>query len=599
MKYKIFALASIALMLCSCNDFLSSGAKDKIEDNPDFWNDEGNIRTSFFKYYDLYFEGYNSGWSRSDWFYNTNVADWTDDNAQEAATTFTKVAPPAETDASATKKDERNWTFSYVREFNTLINKISASKLDKEAKEHWLGIGRFFRGLEYAKLVSKFGDVPWYSQALESKDYNALYKERQPREVIMDSVLKDFEYASTHIRKNDFVEGVSVNRFVAEAFASRAMLFEGTWQKYREKNTGAAKKYLEFALKMCEDVMKNGHYIISDDYKALTTSIDLKGNPEVLLYRSYVDGIVTHSLMSFQNTEAEISSPSKDLIDSYLSKNGLPISQTGNKQYKGDKWFFDEIADRDPRLSATIDVSGLKLNGVEKIYAVSGYFANRFVNETLKDQPGGKSATNITDAPIMKFNEVLLNYLEAAAELSALGARAITQMDVDMTINKIRDRKGVQMPHVTLAGQSFSVNGITIEDPSKDADVSSLIWEIRRERRTELVYEGIRFNDLRRWNKLQYADMKLNKKLNLGAWLDKPKFIEWYNKTFNPTKPITLKSLETVFLDRSGDAGYIKPIRNENSVRVYAEKDYLYPIPIDQITLYEKNGKKLKQNPGW
>ena len=96
-------------------------------------------------------------------------------------------------------------------------------------------------------------------------------------------------------------------------------------------------------------------YTLCDDFKSLTTSESLANNPEIIIYREYVEGVLMHSLMSFQNTEVEGSSPSRSLIESYLSVNGLPIKQTENKMYKGDKWFFDEIADRDPRLYANID----------------------------------------------------------------------------------------------------------------------------------------------------------------------------------------------------------------------------------------------------
>src|SRR3712207_8384885 len=145
-------------------------------------------------------------------------------------------------------------------------------------------------------------------------------------------------------------------------------------------------------------------------------------------------------------------SPSKSLVDSYLSANGLPIHQPENKQFKGDKWFFDEIADRDPRLSATIETKGLRLKDVEAVYAISGYFANRFVNEKLIDKPGGTSSTCITDAPVMKLNEVLMNYIEAAAELAQMNDYTLTQADFDQTINVIRSRKSTNMPHVKLAG---------------------------------------------------------------------------------------------------------------------------------------------------
>ena len=209
------------------------------------------------------------------------------------------------------------------------------------------------------------------------------------------------------------------------------------------------------------------------------------------------------------------------------------------------------------------------------------------------------SSTNITDAPIMKLNEVLMNYIEAAVELADMGAYTLTQNDFDISINKLRSRPSTDMPHVTLTGNTLSVGGIIVSDPERDADVSPLIWEVRRERRSELAYEGNRFNDIRRWGKLEYADMVINPKVNLGAWVDKPRYVEWYNEEFSPAVPLTIEDLDNIRLDRPGDAGYIKPISTEALMRTYSEKDYLYPIPTDQITLYQTKGVTLTQNPGW
>ena len=58
---------------------------------------------------------------------------------------------------------------------------------------------------------------------------------------------------------------------------------------------------------------------------------------------------------------------------------------------------------------------------------IGGYFGTRFVNEDLFNTAAGQSNTNTTDAPIMKLNEVLLNYLEAAAELNDMGAYTLSQ----------------------------------------------------------------------------------------------------------------------------------------------------------------------------
>lgn len=577
-------LLATAVSFSSCDDFLTRDPQDTVTDVPSFWNNEENLRTSFLDYYTYFFPGYRSSWERADNFAETNVADWTDDNAQEVATLFTKVAPTS---------DAGNWNFKKIRNMNLLLSRIQSSTLGEEAKNHWSGVARLFRAMEYAKLVQKFGDVPYYDAVVGSTDNEQLYRARDPRTTVMDKVNEDLAFACANIRVNDGTKGLTVNRAVAQGFASRIMLFEGTWQKYHANNTAKAAEYLKAAKDYAAALMQTNAYSIAPSYKSLTTSEDLAGNPEIIMYRSYVENVVMHSLMSFQNTEMEMSSPSRSFIDAFLTKNGLPIHQAGNTEYKG-KEYAKEILNRDPRLADNIDEeSGLRLNGVAAVYAASGYYANRYVNKDLINKPGGMSNTNTTDAPVMKLNEVLMNYIEAAAELADLGQYTLTQADFDKTINAIRDRQSTQMPHVTLAGNALKVNGVEINDPDRDATVTPIIWEIRRERRVELAYEGLRFNDLRRWGKLEYADMVKNKKLNMGAWINKAD----YPENAEALAKITLCDENGNIV--TGNEGYIMPITEVAKMRQMADKDYLYPIPVDQITMYETHGFKLTQNPGW
>lgn len=577
-------LLATAVSFSSCDDFLTRDPQDTVTDVPSFWNNEENLRTSFLDYYTYFFPGYRSGWNRADNFAETNVADWTDDNAQEVATLFTKVAPTTDAD---------NWNFEKIRNMNLLLSRIQSSSLGEEAKNHWSGVARLFRAMEYAKLVQKFGDVPYYDAVVGSTDNEQLYRARDPRTTVMDKVNEDLAFACANIRVNDGTKGLTVNRAVAQGFASRIMLFEGTWQKYHANNTAKAAEYLKAAKDYAAALMQTNAYSIAPSYKSLTTSEDLAGNPEIIMYRSYVENVVMHSLMSFQNTEMEKSSPSRSFVDAFLTKNGLPIHQAGNTDYKG-KEYAKEIQNRDPRLADNIDEeSGLRLNGVAAVYAASGYYANRYVNKDLINKPGGMSSTNTTDAPVMKLNEVMLNYIEAAAELADLGQYTLTQADFDKTINAIRDRQSTQMPHLTLAGNALKVNGVEINDPDRDATVKPIIWEIRRERRVELAYEGLRFNDLRRWGKLEYADMTKNKKLNMGAWINKAD----YPENAEALAKITICDENGKIV--TGNEGYIMPITEVAKMRVMADKDYLYPIPVDQITMYETHGFKLTQNPGW
>lgn len=577
-------LLATAVSFSSCDDFLTRDPQDTVTDVPSFWNNEENLRTSFLDYYTYFFPGYRSTWQRADNFAETNVADWTDDNAQEEATLFTKVAPTTDAD---------NWNFKKIRNMNLLLSRIQSSSLNDEAKNHWSGVARLFRAMEYAKLVQKFGDVPYYDAVVGSTDNEQLYRARDPRTTVMDKVNEDLAFACTNIRVNDGTKGLTVNRAVAQGFASRIMLFEGTWQKYNANNTAKAAEYLKAAKDYAAALMQTNAYSIAPSYKSLTTSEDLAGNPEIIMYRSYVENVVMHSLMSFQNTEMEKSSPSRSFVDAFLTKNGLPIHQAGNTDYKG-KEYAKEIQNRDPRLADNIDEeSGLRLNGVAAVYAASGYYANRYVNKDLINKPGGMSNTNTTDAPVMKLNEVMLNYIEAAAELADLGQYTLTQADFDKTINAIRDRQSTKMPHVTLAGNALKVNGVEINDPDRDATVKPILWEIRRERRVELAYEGVRFNDLRRWGKLEYADMVKNKKLNMGAWINKAD----YPENAEALAKITLCDENGNIV--TGNEGYIMPITEVAKMRQMADKDYLYPIPVDQITMYETHGFKLTQNPGW
>ena len=563
----------MAAAVSSCSDYLERPPMDEVINNPEFYNNENNVESTVNGWYDIYFTGYKVGWERSDFFEGTEVAEWCDDLAQQEATFFTTVAP----------SESSYWDFSTVRRINILIAGVEGSSLPEETKNHWLGVGRFFRGMEYSKLVRTFGDVPFYDKEVMSDDVAQLYKPRDSREYVMDKVLEDFTFAANNVRTSDGTDGLTVNRSVVDAYMSKVFLFEGTWQKYREKNNEYAEKYLKAAKDAAARVMDGTSgktYSISDDYKALTTSLDLAGNPEILLYRSYVSGVKTHGEMSWQIEQVQASAPSKSLVDSYLTTNGLPINQSGNADYKGDKTIKDELANRDPRLLANV-ADSLCLNGVVALYGIGGYLGNRFINESLIGTADGQSNTNVTDAPIMKYNEVLLNYIEAAAELADMNLYSLSQTDFDNTINAIRKRASVNMPALTFSGNQLSVNGV---------------------RRVELVYEGLRFDDLRRWSKLWYSDMVLNPKVNMGAYVDKAKYVEEYNEKHG-TK---LKADQLAITLDGGEKGYIIPIQAQSLKRTFAEKDYLYPIPTGEITLYEDKAAqlgdatiKLEQNPGW
>ena len=118
-----------------------------------------------------------------------------------------------------------------------------------------------------------------------------------------------------------------------------------------------------------------------------------------------------------------------------------------------------------------------------------------------------------------------------------------------------------------LRGESPS-NGADLLD--RDQDVNPLLWEIRRERRVELMGEGTRLDDLRRWKKGHYVN-----KQPTGVYLKDAS--EFNVKVMNGP---------------SNNEGYVyyfeKPIG-------WLEHYYLNPIPLNQLAL----NPALEQNPGW
>ncbi len=561
-KISLILIAILSVCLSSCQkDFLNRYPQDQLTDDT-YWSNEGNVRTFSWGFYPAYFVGYGSGFAWGHYFSGQSL---NDDFAPTSPPQFTKNVPTS----------GGGWTFSWVRKANLFIDRVQTVPMEEEATAHWTGVGRFFRGMEYADLVRMFGDVPWYGHVLDENDQEALYKPRDPRSLVMDSVLADFQYAAEHVREADGKAGLTVNKFVVLAFMSRIFLFEGTWQKYHGLDQGKAAEYLEAAKWAADQVISSGKYSVAPDYRALFNSLSLTGNPGIILYREYESGVLTHSLNSYVNQEPQ-TGPSKDALDAYLCNDGLPVGVSA--KYKGDHSIDDVMTDRDPRMYATF-VDELRLSGIASNYSTSGYAVHKFLNEEIKDLPEGNSSLNPTDAPVIRYGEVLMNYAEAAAELGTL-----TQADLDKSINQLRDRSGIAMTHLEVLGGKPAVNGAVYDDPDRDPTVPSLIWEIRRERRTELMMEGFRLDDLRRWNKLQYTDTEGNKDINRGAWIKKADYPE----------------LKDVHIENDAAEGYIVPAWKPESQRIFNDpKVYLNPLPLDQIKLYKDQGVDLVQNPGW
>ena len=552
---KILMAVVLSGIMFSCSrDFLDRGSKVVFEDG-NFWTSENNVKSYCWEFYNL-FTGYGSG-TNGDFYFTT----FSDDQAARSMDLFPTTAPASNS----------HWDYTYIRKANLLLERVPAmDMLSAEAAAHYLGVARFFRAFEYANLVRHFGDVPYIDKYLDQSDVAAIYAPRTPRAAVVDSIMADLQYAAANIRSINRSKALGdvnvVSQEVVWAYLSRVALYEGTYAKYVTGDAARAATLLQIAREAAAEIVGNGMFSLTPVYHELYGSLDLSKNPEVLLYKSYVSGILTHSVIGYTNSSTMMSGLTKDAVDSFLCSDGLPISLSA--MYEGDGSIVQTLANRDLRLVQSVEGELAYIgNPNEKGFTSStGYIITKFNNATLGASEV-LAPNNPTDAPIFWLAEVLLNYAEASAELGVL-----VQADLDATVNLLRARAGVA-PLLMAA---------VPDDPMRDADVSPLLWEIRRERRSELIMDGFRQWDIRRWGKLEYLNPAVKPGIFMGAFIG------------------TADAGEELpdGLSISHD-GYILPYGSGVGRPVEVPKNYLDAIPTGELTLYQLKGVDFPQNPGW
>ena len=594
MKYIYsFIIACIALSFVGCNKFLDRPAITSVTDE-NAWENETHLRLYANKFYPDFFKGYGLSFS-----YTGSALmgyQFSDDVFMLGnQTNFNRSVP-----------NSGVWNMNNIRSINTMVNNIDTrmkDKLSSEAFAHWMGIGRFFRGIEYADLVTTYGDVPYYDHVVSDVDTDDLYKPRTPRNEVMDNVYDDLKFAMENVRLSDGDQ--YLNRFSVAGFVSRAALMEASWQKYYYKNNERARKFFELAILAGDLVINSAKYDIVTDFRTLFTSSTLAGNKDVLLYRHYDAGAgITHAVASNNNLAETVAfGPTTDLIKSFICVDGKAW-QNSAEEDADDFTLATMIKTRDSRLEATFYEKPYNRN------RSSYWYINKFIPRSVAasvaagNNPPAAFAgdKNETDYPVLRYAEVLLNWIEAKAELGTAD-----QSDIAKSINKIRNRplapeaieKGVKK---TAAMELSSLTN----DPDKDSDVTQLIWEIRRERRMEFAFEYGRYVDLKRWKKLNNMDTDLNPDILSGGWVNFQSELpgELVSSKVGAISVVDMSGNVIVY-DGSNKAamnGFFSstatgpriPFLNQTNVN-----PYLSPVGKIQIEDYRSKGYVLTQTEGW
>ena len=503
------------------------------------------------------------------------------------------------------------WSWTALRSVNTLLGNVDKCE-DAEAATKYTALARFFRAYFYYDKVKRFGDVPWYDKELFSDDPD-LYKARDSRELVMTNMLADIDYAIENLptKEEETSSPFRVNRWAALALKSRFCLYEGTYRKYHnltlEGNDYAY--YLQQAADAAEELINSGEYHLystdnpEEDYLMLFAEEDANPDEYILAIKfdygmSVYHNATAHTLVPTQGRPGL----TRKLVNTYLMKDGTRFTDREGWETMP---FTEEVKDRDPRLAQSIRTPGYHRIGQTDILApdlsvsVTGYQPIKYVQDPSAS--GGQVDRNdrsTCDLPVFRLAEVMLNFAEAKAELGTL-----TQEDLDKSVNEIRNRVG--MPHLNLAQANANPDSYLSSAEYGYANVTGsnqgVILEIRRERAIELTQEGFRFDDLVRWKAGACIDQSLMGMYFPGAGEydlsgDGQIDVVLYE---GDNKPVLdgaqIYQIGSDITLSEGDHGYINYHHNISRTPFDEERDYLYPIPINERSL----NPNLAQNPGW
>ena len=618
---KLF-LILLAFSFVGCEDFLDRTPLTRYDDE-NFWESENNLRAYAKGFNDHFFRGYGIA--------NNAVAAamggflFSDDIQQDGnQTNFAATVPNSTGGTSVTdgfwiaNHSGNDWNFSWIRKANVMVDRINSemgSVLDDDAKNHWLGVARFFRALNYASMVSVFGDVPYFDREVFDGELDELYKPRTPRNEVMDRIFDDFVFAMENVKGNLSYKS-DVNGDVVAAFVTRWALFEGTWQKYHENDNDRAKKFLELAVRAGDIIIASGRYEFTSDFRSLFGSLDLSSNKEVILFRPY-GGLVTHAQASACNlTVGQYYATTLSLTKAFICNDGSDWITSGNAANKNFE-LSNLIRTRDPRFEATFH----RLPTLRA--AASALYITKFIpREALRYRDGGGVTLPIEWAdnrnenayPVMRYAEVVLNWIEAKTELND-----VSQADINVSINAIRNRPLDPEAEALGAQKTMSINidlpigtpgGLPDTPEEIRGDVSQLLWEIRRERRMEFAFEYGRLTDLKRWKKLEYMDHVKNPDIIRGAvWV---KLTRDDISDFGPSWQSDLKDLigvsdmeGNVTLFDGANAGiegfwHRRRVGGRQPFLDGANPNpYLAPVGRNMRIDYNTRGYRLDQTPGW
>lgn len=653
-----------ALTLTGCNDWLTKEPQSSVSPE-DYFTKESSLLAFVDGRYTEFLPTHGGSSSIDGYDYGMFQTDATTDNQINASAPDDKYIG-----LWRVPQTGGGYSFSNIYKCNWFLNQVMPKYEKgeisgvKENIDHYIGEIYFLRAYEYFQLLQKFGDYPIVTEPLtDTKEALTEASKRAPRDSVARFILQDLDRAVSYMSGTEMANS-RISAASALLLKSRVALFEGSWLKNfagtafvpctsewpgKEKEYNAnyqfphgsvadeANWFFEQAMAAAKEVASHTtltpntgtvQQTATDEvnpYMDMFASEDLFSNSEVLLWCPYGPNLVGHSVVMYAQRGNNNTGLTRGLVDSYLMKDGLPIY--ASPLYKGDTSFVAVRTDRDTRLSCFLKEPGQRnyiypttesnnaieiepvpqFKGVVETYA-TGY-SLRKGNSVYQKQCQQRGST--TGCVVFRSAEALLNYIEASYERNgSIDATAAEYWKL------LRARAGVD--------EDFSKT-ITATDMQKEAKndwgaytagtiIDATRYNIRRERRSELLAEGLRYMDLIRWRSLdQLIDNPYHVE-GIHVWSAGMQHIYAEVETMNPDSTIT-KGVQFVYgsskanVSAPSDSEWFRPYRMVDSQKGYSGltwrmAHYLYPINAKEFLLTSSDGSDkesspLYQNPYW
>lgn len=537
---------------------------------------------------------------------------------------------------------------------NTIEGNISEIK-------HYIGEVYFLRACEYFKRYWKFGDFPIVTEPLpDDKGVLIEANKRMPRNEVARFILSDLDKAATLMGEQQMSTN-RINKDVALLLKSRVALFEGTWLKYfkgtafvpngegwlgknkeynanyqyqsgsidneityfLEQSMVAAKEVAEKykgSLTANTGVLQQSATEPENPYFEMFANEDLSSYPEVLLWRQYGRSLVTHAVDIAANQGNNRIGVTRGLVNNFLMSDGTPVYKNGsyadgNEYYKGDKTIHDVRQNRDSRLAVFLKEPGQKSILYENPEGTEAWMEEPYPLITSVDDQRGyltgyalRKGGSFDQSNYLNMNsysasicyraaEALLNYMEACYEKnSSLDNLAKEYWQI------IRERAHVDSNFEKTISQT-DMNEEAKNDwgaYSSGRLIDATLYNIRRERRCELMAEGLRYMDLCRWRAMD--QMISTPYFVEGIHIWNTPMEKWYNDLLADGSDKATVSSPTV-------SEYLRPYQKNSNQKcsngyMWHMAHYLTPIMYKQFLVTLPSGNNVEdsplyQNPYW